>query len=81
MTERPYKARSLSGAQAKVRHLQKMLNAESTARTLVIAERNRFRHERNVLAKLACDRPMFYSPLHVVEAKKLRDQIIEELSL
>ena len=68
-TTKPYKAKSLKGAQSKVRQLQRQ-----------IFERDdllrRFDNQRRLLAKLASDTPQFFNPLEVMAAKKLRDEIL-----
>lgn len=35
--------------------------------------------ERNMLAWLSADTPQFHSTFHLVEAKKVRDRVLEEL--
>lgn len=64
-----YKARSLKGAQARVRNLmQKLHNLDELTR--------RYIRERNVMAKLAAECPAFYNSLEVYEAKNLRNEIL-----
>jgi hypothetical protein len=66
---KPYRAKSLTGAEAMVRKLRKQ-----------IAERNDlidiWNQERLILAKLAADTPQFYNPFDVIEAKQIRDKIL-----
>lgn len=67
---KPYKAKSLSGAQARVRQLSKQ-----------VAERDelleRWNYERRMLAKLAAETPQFFNPLVAMEAKQIRDTILK----
>lgn len=71
MTMKPYKAKSLKGAEAMVRRLRQQ-----------IAQRDdlldRFDHERKMLAKLSADTPQFYNPMIVMEAKQIRDRILKQ---
>ncbi len=66
---KPYKAKSLSGAQSRVRQLSKQ-----------VAERDqlleRWSYERRMLAKLAAETPQFFNPLVAMEAKQIRDEIL-----
>lgn len=64
-----YKAKSLNGAQTRVRQLSKQVNELNQ-----IAGRY---HEAMILcAKLAADGPAFYNPLHIAAAKKVRDDVL-----
>lgn len=67
---KPYKAKSLKGAQTRVRQLVKQI---VTLHELL----NRFALERELMAKLAADSPQFDNPLVVYEAKKIRDRILK----
>jgi len=40
-------------------------------------EVSRLEKERNLMAKLASDKPQFFNPLVVMEAKKIRDGILK----
>jgi hypothetical protein len=64
-----FRATSLKNAERMVRRLQKQ-----------VADRDelleRFDRERKLLAKLAADTPQFYNPLHVMEARRIRDSIL-----
>lgn len=66
---KPYKAKSISGAERKVRRLQKTV-AEYEA---II---DRFKHEQMMLAKLAATGPAFMNPFNVIAAEKLRDDLL-----
>lgn len=66
-----YKARTLSGAQDRVRRLEN-LNAR------LMAMLDRWDQERKLLARLAADTPQFDNPLQVAEAKQLRDSILAQ---
>jgi len=75
----PYKAKTISGAERRVRRLEGQLNKltgecvswESMARRVV--------EERDILALLAADKPMFDNPILVIEAKKLRDRVLRSM--
>ena len=69
MKEKPYKAKSLSGAQREVRRQRKLI-----AEMQRILER--FARERNLLARLSADTPQFSNPLEVYAAQKIRDGIL-----
>lgn len=64
-----YRAKSLTGAQARVRQLQKQV--EERDKLLI-----QFDHERRMLAKLSADTPQFFNPLVAMEAKQIRDRIL-----
>lgn len=70
----PYKAKSLTGAQARVRQLLKL--HEGTTTLL-----EQYARERVMLAKLASKVPLFDNPLHVWEVEKIRDRILREKGL
>lgn len=71
MSHRPYKAKSLSGAQRKVRELLKRLEAYDQVLT-------RFHTERLILAKLAAKGPAFYNPIEAARAEALRDKLLKQ---
>lgn len=66
----PYKAKSLSGAQKRVRQLEKLL---ATASGLL----ERYAKERWLLARLAEKNPQFDNPLIAWEAERIRDEILK----
>ena len=66
-----YKAKTLKGAQTRVRQLQKQITA---CHDLL----NRFDYERKMLAKLAAETAQFYNPLDVLEAKRIRDHLLKQ---
>lgn len=68
-----YKAKSLAGAQRRVRELQRQVEAWREA-----AER--IADDRVKLAKLCADEPQFFNPLDVMEAKQIRDRILKPLN-
>jgi hypothetical protein len=71
MKAKPYKAKSLSGAERQVRQLRKIVaNLNEIA--------GRFKQERDRMAMLAADGPCFSNPLVVAETKQLRDKILRE---
>ena len=49
------------------------LRAQVAAREELL---NRFDRERRLMAKLAADTPQFDNPLHVAEAKEIRDFLL-----
>lgn len=67
---KPYKAKSLIGAQRRVRELQKQVRDRDNLL-------NTFDKERRLLAELSADTPQFYNPLVVMEAKQIRDRILK----
>lgn len=64
-----YKAKTLSGAQRRVRELERLVEKQSA----LLAE---FDCERKMLAKLSARTPQFYNPLDVMAAEKVRDRIL-----
>lgn len=68
-TSKPYKARSLKGAEAMVRNHRKQI-ADLNA----ILER--WAKERGMLAKLAAGTVQFFNPIDMIEAEKIRDSIL-----
>lgn len=67
---KPYKAKSLKGAERQVRSLRGQL---SVCHALL----NSFDSDRRLMARLAADTPQFANPITVMEAKKLRDQLLQ----
>ena len=68
-----YKAKSLAGAQRRVRQLETQIESWSAVCDQVIKD-------RNLMAKLAAETPQFFNPLDVMEAKKTRDLILKQLN-
>lgn len=66
---RPYKARTLSGAEREVRQLRRQL-----ARTCELLER--YARDRRLLAMLAAKTPQFDNPLLAMEAERVRDDVL-----
>ena len=64
-----YKAKSLDGAEKRVRELQRQLREASE-----ILER--WANERKALAKLAAKGPCFFNPLEAFAAETIRDEIL-----
>jgi hypothetical protein len=75
MTEQPtYKAKTLSGAQRRVREL---LKQRDEANEVI----GRLMHERIQLAKLAAKGPAFFNPLEAMEAEQIRDLVLARLNM
>lgn len=71
-----YVAKTLKGAEREVRALRRlvsMLRSDLESEYAIIQRQKR---ERLTLAKLAAETPQFFNPLDVIEAKKLRDDIL-----
>jgi hypothetical protein len=66
---KPYKAKTLSGAERRVRELQGQVVALNELL-------DRWKQERVLLAKLAAADPMFLNPLEAMAAETLRDQLL-----
>lgn len=73
MKSTAYKARSMSGAQLRVRQLQKQVEERESLL-------QQWHKERVLLAKLAADTPQFFNPFMVTEARTIRDRILREES-
>jgi hypothetical protein len=67
--EKPYRAKTLSGAQTYVRMLLK-------SRRQIIELLERYAVERKQMAMLAADGPAFTNPLQAMAAKLVRDEIL-----
>lgn len=74
MAKAAYKARSLKGAERRVRELLKQ-------RAYHIEILENWNKERKLLAKLAAEGPCFDNPLIAHEAKKIRDHILSLMNL
>jgi hypothetical protein len=70
---KPYKAKSITGAQIRVRQLERLLGKY---KDLV----NKFDKDRILLAKLAAKTPQFFDPLVAMEAEQLRDRILNSVT-
>lgn len=85
MTRRPYKARTTTGAQARVRQLEKLVTwYEQHCRKLegmLDQAHHEANLEANLLAKLAAKGPCFYNPLVVWEVEALRDRRLAAMGL
>lgn len=64
-----YKAKTITGAQARVRMLERRIQKMDEMIGRIAAE-------RRLMARLAADTPQFSSPLDVRAAKKIRDRIL-----
>lgn len=69
-----YKAKTLSGAQRRVRELMKQREALNDLIEQLV-------RERHMLAKLAAKGPAFFNPLEVMEAEQLRDAVLDRLGM
>ena len=69
-----YKAKSIAGAERRVRELQKR-----NAKLLEYLDRSD--GEVKALAKLAATGPTFFNPTEIWEAEKLRDEILARMGL
>ena len=65
--KKTYKAKSLAGAQRRVREL-----------TLQVSECKRI---AGILAKLSAKGPAFFNPLEAMAAEKIRDEILSRMGL
>lgn len=70
--KKPYKAKSLKGAEREVRNLRRQVSDLRELLTQCDAE-------RKVMAMLAAPTPQFNNPLHVAEAELCRDRILKTL--
>lgn len=66
---KPYKAKTLSGAQSRVRDLEKV-------RAKMEKLLRQYQQERRLLAMLAADGPCFDNPIVVAEAKQMRNNVL-----
>jgi hypothetical protein len=71
MKSKPYKAKTLSGAQAKVRQMERNYRK-------LDAIAARYMHERDQLALMCADGPAFYHPLAAMAARTIRDRVLKE---
>jgi len=70
----PYKAKTIAGAQKRVRELMRV--QANTMRLL-----DQFAEDRLLFAKLASKEPLFFNPLVVIEAERRRDELLREKGL
>ena len=69
MKRKPYKARSIEGAETRVRQLQKQYDdLDKLAR--------KYHLERNLLAMLSATGPCFNNPLEAMMAEQVRDDVL-----
>lgn len=68
---RPYRAKTIAGAQEKVRALQREC-AELSRKV------GQYYADRIALAKLAAEGPCFYNPLDAFAAKHIRDEVLRD---
>ena len=81
MKEKLYTAKTISGAQARVRWLEKRLrNANKTIGDR-LADIRTLKAEARRLAKLAAAGPCFNSPLEAYEAEAIRNRVLAEIGL
>ena len=66
----PYKAKTLSGAERRVRQLEKKVEALKASNQELAAE-------RLILAKLSAETPQFYNPFDIISAKEIRNRILK----
>jgi len=67
---KPYKAKSIKSAERYVRNLRRQV---SQCHALL----NVFDRDRRLMARLAAETPQFSNPITVMEAKKLRDELLK----
>ncbi|MEM9790850.1 MAG: hypothetical protein AAF842_10660 [Planctomycetota bacterium] len=70
--------KSFPYAKRRVRELQRIVDQQAALLGERRDELASLRLERLTLARLAADRPQFDNPLHVADAKRLRDRVLEE---
>lgn len=70
----------LQRLESHIAQLPSHLRAREQGKLLMEAHKTlqEWQYQRIMLAKLASDRPEFYNPLIVYEAKKIRDAIFKE---
>lgn len=79
MTKRkPYRARTLAGAEKRVRSGVKRIRRLDAKIRELQSELGRLLHERRLLAKACADGPAFDKPLWAIQAYNLRDRILRE---
>ncbi len=74
MAKKPYTAKSITGAERMVRSLQKQVVTLDAIAT-------KWNHERKMLAKLAATGPAFFNPLDVMDAERIRDEILAQIGM
>lgn len=71
---RAYKAKSIAGAERRVRQLQAQINVMNQIL-------DRWKAERNLLARLAATGQAFFNPLDAMAAEKLRNELLASLGM
>ncbi len=77
----PYTAKSLAGAQRRVRELERAWKNTTIFLDKIAGENKELQEHIVELAKLAAEGPCFDNPLIVYEVKKYRDQILRAVGL
>lgn len=87
MKSKPYKAKTISGAEARVRNLQKQIKERDRwlgllrrERDLALRELEATREDCVMLAKLSLERA-FFSPTQVWAAQAVRNRVLENAGL
>jgi len=78
---KPYKAKTLSGAQAEVRSLRRHLESCHKLVDKFAGENKELRAQLVEMAKLAADGACFDNPILVARVTKLRDEILRSIGL
>lgn len=74
MPDKPYVARTITGAQRRVRQLENQVALWRKMHEVAA-------QERDACALLAAEGPAFKNPLRIIEAKKIRDRVLWRMGL
>lgn len=81
MSKKPYTAKSIAGAQRRVRELEKhIVNLDSIIGYWIDREKN-CANLCKILARLAARGPAFFNPLEAMAAENVRDGILREMGM
>lgn len=78
---KPYTAKTIAGAQRRVRELEKIVKSMDKHFGSCIAREKAALANCKILARLAAKSPMFNNPLEVWAAEKVRDGILREVGM
>jgi hypothetical protein len=81
VSQRLYKAKSITGAQARVRQLEKIRAWYEDQCTELKLSIKRLNQEADILAKLAAKGPCSFNPLEAFAAEELRDRRLAAMDL
>jgi hypothetical protein len=81
MKAKPYTAKTLAGAQCRVRQLEKIVASMNNGWADCECRENKANANCQLLARLAAKGPAFDNPLEAMAAGKIRDEVLCDIGL